>query len=51
MKPTLCERVAAPLLVLHRKTTPVAAVVMLGGVGLIGVGLAKGNAHVAWVEC
>jgi hypothetical protein len=50
MKRTLCERVAAPLLKMHRKTTPPAATVVLGLIGLAvaGYGLAVGNPHVAW---
>ncbi len=51
MTPSLCERVAAPLLELHRRTTPVAAVVILGCValGVFGYGIASENYHVAWL--
>lgn len=50
MQPTVCERVAAPLLTLHRKTTSPIAVVVLGVValGIVGYGLAGANHHMAW---
>lgn len=50
MSRSLCERVTAPLLELHRKTTPVAAVVMLGAIGgsVLSWGCLLGNPHVAW---
>lgn len=50
MTPTICERVAAPLLELHRKTTSPAAVVVLGAVAIsiIACGLFAGNHHIAW---
>ena len=50
MQPTFCERVAAPLLTLHRKTTSPIAVAFLAAValGIVGYGLAFVNHHVAW---
>ena len=50
MPSTLCERIAAPLLDLHRKTTPVLAVVLLGAVAASSVayGVLIGNHHIAW---
>ncbi len=50
MPQTLCERVAAPLLLLHRKTTSPVAVGVLAAVGLsiVGYGQSKGNPHVVW---
>lgn len=52
MPSTLCERVAAPLLDLHRKTTPVLAVVGLGAaaVSAMAYGFLAGNHHIAWGE-
>ncbi|MDB5341158.1 MAG: hypothetical protein JWN70_6777 [Planctomycetaceae bacterium] len=51
MAHTLCERVAAPLLELHRKTTSPAAVGVLALVALsiIAYGLSVGNHHVIWL--
>lgn len=48
--PTLCERVAAFLLEIHRKTTPVAAIVLLGVAALSAAayGFLVGNHHVMW---
>ena len=50
MTRTLCERIAAPLLELHRQTTPPAATVVLALVGLsvFGFGLATGHVHLSW---
>ncbi|MFK7820193.1 MAG: hypothetical protein AB8G99_15840 [Planctomycetaceae bacterium] len=50
MKRSLCERVAEPLLNLHGKTTPPAATVLLGAIGLCvaGYGLSAGNRDIAW---
>lgn len=50
MPQTLCERVASPLLKLHRKTTSPAAVGVLAVVALsiVGYGLSTGNHHVIW---
>lgn len=52
MKPaTICERIAEPLLRIHRNTTPVWAVVVsaIVGLGVIGYGLNVGNRDIAWV--
>jgi len=52
MKPTsICERIAAPLLEMHRKTTPVWAVAVSGlfGLGILGYGLSLGNHDIAWI--
>lgn len=50
MSPTLCERVAAPLLDLHRKTTSPTMVMILGIVALAicGYGLSTRHIHVSW---
>jgi|GEM_PF-5079921 len=50
MPSTLCERIAAPLLDLHRKTTPVLVVVLLGAVAAsaMAYGFLVGNHHIAW---
>ena len=50
MPSTLCERIAAPLLDLHRKTTPVLAVVLLGAAAAstMAYGVLVGNHHIAW---
>jgi hypothetical protein len=50
MSLTLCERVAAPLLEIHRKTTSPTAVVVLGvvAVSVIGYGACIWNHHVMW---
>lgn len=47
---SLCERVAEPLLNLHGKTTPPAATMLLGAIGLVGTayGLITGNRDFAW---
>jgi hypothetical protein len=47
---TLCERVAAPLLEIHRKTTSPNAVVLLGvvAVTVVGYGGFIANYHVMW---
>lgn len=49
MPSTLCERVAATPLDLHRKTTPVLAVVVLGAaaVSAMAYGFLIGNHHIA----
>lgn len=52
MKPaSICERIAAPLLEMHRKTTPVWAVAASGlfGLGILAYGLNVGNNNVAWI--
>lgn len=48
---TICERIAEPLLRIHRNTTPVWAVVVSAvvGLGVIGYGLNVGNRDIAWV--
>lgn len=50
MPPTLCERVAAPLLELHRKTTSPITVFVLGvvAVSIIAYGFFTENHHVMW---
>lgn len=50
MTRTLCERIAAPLLELHRKTTPPAATVVLAlaGLSVLGYGLATSHVHLSW---
>ncbi len=50
MTRTLCERIAAPLLELHRQTTPPAATVVLAlaGLGVLGYGLATSHVHLSW---
>ncbi len=50
MPSTLCERIAAPLLDLHHKTTPVFAVVVLGAaaVSAMAYGFLVGNRDIAW---
>ncbi len=50
MKRTLCEQIAAPILVLHRKTsTPLwTGTIALAAAGLGGYGLVVGNPHFAW---
>ena len=50
MRSTLCERLAAPLLDLHLKTTPVPAVVVLGAAAASAMchGLLVGNHDIAW---
>ncbi|MDX1962512.1 MAG: hypothetical protein SFX18_05120 [Pirellulales bacterium] len=50
MPPTLCERIAAPLLELHRKTTPLFAIILLGAAALSIIGYAwfVGNLHLMW---
>lgn len=52
MKPaSICERIAAPLLEMHRKTTPVWAVAVSGlfGLGILAYGLSLGNNNIAWI--
>lgn len=51
MSRTLCERVAAPLLELHRKTTSPAMVVVLAFVaaGVSSYGLFIRNDHITWL--
>ncbi|MFM9965512.1 MAG: hypothetical protein ACKV2Q_30370 [Planctomycetaceae bacterium] len=51
MTRTLCEKVAAPLLELHRKTSSPTGMVFLELVALsvIGYGFANGNVHVIWL--
>jgi len=52
MKPaTICERIAEPLLRIHRNTTPVWAVGVsaIVGLGVIGYGLNVGNRDITWV--
>ena len=51
MSRSFCERVAAPVLVLHRKTSsPVGtAVLAAAAAGLGGYGLLAGNHHLAWL--
>lgn len=52
MKPaSICERIAEPLLRIHRNTTPVWAVAVsaIVGLGVIGYGLNVGNRDIAWV--
>jgi lipopolysaccharide export LptBFGC system permease protein LptF len=50
MSQTFCERVASPLLELHRKTTSPAAVGVLAlfALSVVGYGLSAGNHHVIW---
>lgn len=50
MKQTLCERMAEPLLRIHGKTTPPAATVLLGVVGICigGFGIVNGHRDLAW---
>jgi hypothetical protein len=50
MSQSLCERVAAPLLELHGRTTPLAATVALAlvGLGLAIYGLSTSHVHLAW---
>lgn len=50
MKRPLCERVAEPLLLIHGKTTPPAATILLGAVGLCvaGYGIFAGFRDMAW---
>ncbi len=50
MPQTLCERVASPLLELHRKTTSPVAVGVLAVIALsiVGYGLSIGNPHFIW---
>ncbi|MES2789235.1 MAG: hypothetical protein V4719_06405 [Planctomycetota bacterium] len=50
MPQTLCERVASPLLELHRKTTSPVAIGVLAVVALsiVGYGLSADNHHVIW---
>ncbi len=51
MNLSLCEKVAAPVLVLHRRTSsPVGtAVLAAAAAGLACVGFLVGNYHLAWL--
>ena len=50
MPSTLCERIAAPLVDFHHRTTPVIAVVVIGVVAAsaMGYGCLAGNRDIAW---
>ena len=50
MPQTLCERVAAPLLDLHRRTSSPTGMVCLEVValGIIGYGFSTANPHIMW---